>query len=83
MSHCAERGFIFFGDSASNLKFECGRNRDGVPLTDATGISQSIVRDAAKSGLDFFVGDTARDDLALGRGSIIAHELRSIIAIPL
>ena len=80
---CAERGFIFFGDSASNLKFECGRNREGVPLTDATGISQSIVRDAAKSGLDSFVGDTARDDLALGRGSIIAHELRSIIAIPL
>ncbi|HEY1799461.1 MAG TPA: SpoIIE family protein phosphatase [Terriglobales bacterium] len=79
----AERGFVFLGDTPSALKLECGRNHDGTVLASVTGISQSIMRDAAQSGLDFILGDATRDGMALGRESILTHELRSVIAIPL
>lgn len=80
---CAERGFVFLGSTSSTLKLECGRNQDGTVLGSVTGVSQSIMRDAAESGSDFMIGDATRDGLALGRESILTHELRSIIAIPL
>ncbi len=62
---------------------ECGLNQEGLPLADDSKISRSIVRDAALSGQEYLIGDVSGDGQILGRESIVAHELRSVIAIPL
>jgi serine phosphatase RsbU (regulator of sigma subunit) len=79
----AERGFVFLGESAADFALECGRDRDGMPLTDDVKISRSVVRDAGQSGLEFIIDDVTSEGQTLGRESIIAHELLSVIAIPL
>ncbi len=79
----AERGFVFLGESVSALKLESGRTSTGEALHDDSKISRSIVRDAAESGSEFIMGDATGRGWDLGRESIIAHELRSVIAIPL
>ncbi len=79
----AERGFVFLGESSATLRLECGLNNEGSPLMDDSKISHSIVRDAAESGQEFIVGDVSGDGRVIGRESMVAHELRSVIAIPL
>jgi sigma-B regulation protein RsbU (phosphoserine phosphatase) len=79
----AERGFVFLGDSPSTLRLECGLNKEGVPLVDDSRISRSIVRDAATSGQEYFIGDATGDGQAVGRESMVLHDLMSVIAIPL
>lgn len=79
----AERGFVFLGDNPANLHLECGLNKDGVPLDDDSKISRSIVRDAVISGQEFFIGDVSGDGRPIGRESMVAHDLMSVIAIPL
>jgi sigma-B regulation protein RsbU (phosphoserine phosphatase) len=80
---CAERGFVFLGDDAASLRLRTGRASDGSALLDDSKISRSMVRDAAHSGLDYILGDATGEGAAIGRESIIAHDLRSVIAIPL
>jgi phosphoserine phosphatase RsbU/P len=80
---CAERGFVFLGDDTASLRLRIGRASDGSALYDDSKISRSIVRDAAHSGLDYILGDATGEGAAIGRDSIIAHDLRSVIAIPL
>lgn len=79
----AERGFVFLGDSVATFRMECGLNNEGMPLMDDSKISHSIVRDAAESGQEYMVGDVSGDGHVIGRESMVAHELRSVIAIPL
>jgi phosphoserine phosphatase RsbU/P len=79
----AERGFVFLGDSASTLTLCSGLSSDGLPLADDSKISHSIVRDAAESGHPFIIGDVSGEGQPIGRQSAVAHELRSVIAIPL
>jgi serine phosphatase RsbU (regulator of sigma subunit) len=79
----AERGFVFLGDSPSTLHLECGLNKEAVSLDDDSKISRSIVRDAAVSGQEFFIGDVSGDGQPIGRESMVAHDLMSVIAIPL
>lgn len=78
----AERGFVFLGDDPGSFELACGLNAAGNPLTAADDISHSIVRDAARSQLDFVLSDTS-GDAALGRNSIVLHQIRSVAAIPL
>jgi sigma-B regulation protein RsbU (phosphoserine phosphatase) len=79
----AERGFVFLGETVPMFTLECGRTKDGVSIDDHSKISRSIVRDAAESGSEFILGDATGQGKDLGRESVIAHELRSVIAIPL
>lgn len=79
----AERGFVFLGDSPTSMRLECGLNMAGVALVDDSKISRSIVRDAAASGHEFFVGDVSGDGRLIGTESMMAFELFSVIAIPL
>lgn len=80
---CAERGFVFLGDDTASLRLRIGCSSTGEALLDDSKISRSILRDAAQSGLDFILGDATGEGAAIGRESIIAHDLRSVIAIPL
>jgi len=79
----AERGFVFLGDSFAHLTLETGLNSEGQSLLDDSRISRSILRDAAESGHEFLIGDVSGEGQPIGRESIVAHELRSVIAIPL
>jgi serine phosphatase RsbU (regulator of sigma subunit) len=79
----AERGFVFLGNTPDKLALEIGLNCEGLPLYDDSRISHSILRDAAESRQEFLLGDVSGDGKAVGRESIVAHELRSVIAIPL
>jgi sigma-B regulation protein RsbU (phosphoserine phosphatase) len=80
---CAERGFVFLGADSGSLRLRTGRASDGSVLHNDSGISRSIIRDAAQSGLDYILGDATATGAAIGRESIIVHDLRSVIAIPL
>jgi len=79
----AERGFVFLGDSPTTLRLECGLSKEGIPLSDDSKISRSIVRDAATSGQEYFIGDATGDGRAVGRESMVLHDLMSVMAIPL
>ena len=79
----AERGFVFLGDTLANLTLETGLNSEGQLLADDSRISRSILRDSIESGREFLIGDVSGEGQPLGRESIIAHDLRSVIAIPL
>jgi len=54
-----------------------------VPLADDSKISRSVVRDAAVSGQEYFIGDISGEGAPIGRESMVAHELMSVVAIPL
>ena len=79
----AERGFVFLGDGPESLALECGFNCEGEQIFDDTKISRSIVRDAAESGREYILGEVSGEAPPLGRDSVVTHELRSVIAIPL
>jgi phosphoserine phosphatase RsbU/P len=67
----AERGFVFLHNESGELKLAAGRTAKGDPLTDDTTISRSIVT------------DTSGHAALSGRESIIAHDLRTVICMPL
>src|SRR5207302_4329631 len=79
----AERGFVFLRDSDGELKLAAGRGKDGESLSDDSGISRSILRDAAHSASEFLVTDTDDTGKLAGRESVVAHNLHSVICIPL
>jgi phosphoserine phosphatase RsbU/P len=79
----AERGFVFLGDSPSTFVLACALDHEGHPLLDDTKISRSIIHDAAESGREFLIGDVSGEGQPIGRESVVAHDLHSVIAIPL
>jgi sigma-B regulation protein RsbU (phosphoserine phosphatase) len=79
----AERGYVFLRDDAGKLQLAAGRNSRGEVLTDDTSISRSILDDAATKASEFLVSDTSSSSDLAARNSIIAYDLRTVIAIPL
>jgi len=79
----AERGFVFLRGLDGELHLAAGRGKEGESITDDSGISRSILRDAAKSASEFLVTDTDETGKLAGRESVVAHNLHSVICIPL
>ena len=79
----AERGFVFLYDEAGTLQLAAGRNDRGIDLSEAKGISRSMLYEAGKTASEFLVTETGDDPTLAGRQSIIAHDLRTIVCIPL
>jgi sigma-B regulation protein RsbU (phosphoserine phosphatase) len=79
----AERGYVFLRDEAGKLQLAAGRNARGEVLTDDSAISRSILEEAATKASEFLVSDTSSSSDLAGRNSIIAYDLRTVIAIPL
>jgi serine phosphatase RsbU (regulator of sigma subunit) len=77
----AERGFVFLCKEDGQLELEAGRSERGEVLTEAKGISHSVLHDVIASGSEFVLsmGDP---EMKISE-SIIAHNLRSIVCIPL
>jgi sigma-B regulation protein RsbU (phosphoserine phosphatase) len=79
----AERGFVFLRDEGGKLQFAAGRDAQGEALGDETAISRSILEEAANAASEFIVGDTSKNSNLSARNSIMALDLRTVIAIPL
>ncbi len=79
----AERGYVFLRGSDGALRLTAGRDSKGEQLTDDSTISRSILEEAASAASEFMVSDTSRSSDLAGRNSIIAYDLRTVIAIPL
>jgi serine phosphatase RsbU (regulator of sigma subunit)/pSer/pThr/pTyr-binding forkhead associated (FHA) protein len=79
----AERGYVFLRNDEGVLRLAAGRNSKGGPLSDDKTISQSIIQDAARSASAFLVSDTMKMSGMAKRQSVIAHDLRTVICIPL
>ncbi len=77
----AERGFVFLCKENGRLELAAGRNERGDTLTEAKGISHSVLHDVTTSASEFVL--SVGDPGMTGRESIIAHDLRSIVCIPL
>jgi serine phosphatase RsbU (regulator of sigma subunit) len=77
----AERGFVFLCKENGRLELAAGRSERGDTLTEAKGISHSVLRDVITSASEFVL--SVGDPGMTGRESIIAHDLRSIVCIPL
>jgi phosphoserine phosphatase RsbU/P len=78
----AERGFVFLGESAEAFSLECGQDREGRPIAGQPSISYSVVRDVARSQLDYFISD-AVEEIAEASESIVLNAIGSLVAIPL
>jgi phosphoserine phosphatase RsbU/P len=78
----AERAFLYMNEG-SGLRLAFGRAKDGRALTEDNTISHSVLREAAESASEFLITDTQEHAKLKSRDSIIAHNLRSIICMPL
>lgn len=79
----AERGFVFLVQKDGELSLAVGRNSRGDQLKDDSTISHSILKDAMSSASRVIVTDTASDSDLAARQSIVAHDLRTVICMPL
>ncbi|MGB8887642.1 MAG: SpoIIE family protein phosphatase [Candidatus Korobacteraceae bacterium] len=79
----AERGFVFLRHADGELHLAAGRDKTGESITDDSTISRSVLRDAARSASEFLVTDTDDTGKLAGRESVVAHNLHSVICIPL
>ncbi len=79
----AERGYVFLKDEEGKLRLAAGRNSKKEPLLDDKTISHSILEESLRMNSEFLLTDTSQSlDLA-GRQSIVAYDLRTVVAIPL
>ncbi|MGC2110119.1 MAG: SpoIIE family protein phosphatase [Candidatus Korobacteraceae bacterium] len=79
----AERGFVFLRHHDGELHMAAGRDKNGESIDDDSTISRSVLREAAKSASEFLVTDTDDTNKLAGRESVVAHNLHSVICIPL
>src|SRR5690348_289277 len=79
----AERGFVFLVHKDGELNLAVGRNSLGDELKDDTTISHSILQDAMTSASRVIITDTASHSDVAARQSIVAHDLRTVICMPL
>ncbi len=79
----AERGFVFLMRKDGELELAVGRNSSGDELRDDRTISHSILKDAMNSASRVIITDTASHSDLAARQSIVAHDLRTVICMPL
>ncbi|HTS56765.1 MAG TPA: SpoIIE family protein phosphatase [Terriglobales bacterium] len=77
----AERAYVFLKNEHGQLRLAAGRNAKGEPLLEDTTISHSILDDALRSNSEFVLTDTSRSLDLVGRNSIVAYDLRTVICV--
>lgn len=89
----AERGFLLLADSSADaplyesvagLRLRVARCKGGaMPLTEAQGISTSVVRKAIETGDIVATGNAVADPSLAMAQSVILMDLRTIVCIPM
>ncbi len=77
----AERAYLFLVQDGA-LRFQAGRDVEGHDLPEAVAYSSTVVKKVEQTGRPLVVAGT-EEGLLLGSQSAVAHDLRSIIAVPL
>lgn len=78
----AERGYVYLNQEGK-LQLAAGRNSKGEFLITDDTISHSVVEETASGEKEFVITDTMRAGKMSDRQSIVAHDLRTVICIPL
>jgi phosphoserine phosphatase RsbU/P len=79
----AERGFIYLKRAGGGTVLSCGLDRHGNELREDANVSRSVVEDAMASAAEFIAADASQQSSLAARQSIVLHELKTVIAIPL
>jgi serine phosphatase RsbU (regulator of sigma subunit)/pSer/pThr/pTyr-binding forkhead associated (FHA) protein len=77
-----ERGYVFLANAKGVLEFALGMDAAGRVLTDTPTVSQTVMRQAIEGTDQFLVTDTLTAEGHVP-ASILAHNIRKIICIPL
>ncbi len=78
-----ERGYVFLSDGEGQLRFEAGMDRADRRLDDSATLSQTIMKQAIAGRQDFFLSDTLTAESTSLPESIVAHNIRVVLCIPL
>jgi len=79
----AERAFVYLANEKNQAVLACGVDAQGADLVDDRGVSRSVVDEAMRTAAEFVTGDATKQSGLSSRQSIVAHELRVLIALPL
>jgi phosphoserine phosphatase RsbU/P len=77
-----ERGYVFLVGGSGALELALGRDATGNVLTDAPTVSRTVLRQATRGTDQFIVTDTLSAEGEVPE-SIVAHDIHTIICIPL
>ncbi|MBW4038400.1 MAG: SpoIIE family protein phosphatase [Acidobacteria bacterium] len=77
-----ERGYVFLRNASGALQLSLGMDCTGQPLTDASSLSQTVMRQAIEGADQFLVTDTLSAQGNVPQ-SILLHHIHKIICIPL
>jgi serine phosphatase RsbU (regulator of sigma subunit) len=78
----AERACIFLGADSSALKFFLGRTAKAEDIVEMKGFSTTVVRKVFEERKAVIITGTEQGE-AIGSKSIVAHNLKSIMVVPL
>ena len=78
-----ERGYVFLADAHGELTLALGMDAGGHVLADGSTVSQTVIRQAIEGNDQFLVTDTMTADGAYVPESIVAHNIRAVLCIPL
>jgi sigma-B regulation protein RsbU (phosphoserine phosphatase) len=79
----AERAFVYLADQNNNAVMACGVDASDAELVNDDGVSRSVVDEAMRTAAEFITGDALQQSSLAARESIVAHDLRVVVAIPL
>lgn len=78
-----ERGVLFLKLNDGEMQARVARNVEKETLVNAEEISKSITKEVASSGLYFLSSNLQDDPNAMGRPSVKAFKIQSVICVPL
>lgn len=77
-----ERGYVFLPGTSGALELALGEDAKGNLLTEAPTVSRTVMREATRGTDQFIVTDTLSAE-GQAPQSIVAHDIQTIICIPL
>jgi serine phosphatase RsbU (regulator of sigma subunit) len=78
-----ERGYVFLRNPAGDLELALGRGAAGETLVDDGSLSHSAIEKARRTLSEYIVTDTFSEEAMARSESIVAHNIRTVICIPL
>jgi PAS domain S-box-containing protein len=80
----AERGFLMLRNKEGELSIKLARNWEQESLNDTeTEVSRTIINRVVSQGQPVLTTNAQEDPRFLGQESVVAHNLRSILCVPL
>ena len=78
-----ERGFVFLCNGKHELQLACGMDANGHVLHDGSTVSRTVIRQAIEGQEQFLITDTLTAEEQQLPESIVAHNIRAVICVPL